>query len=119
MHECNNLSDDGISRACDTSSETDNGYYACGVSFKVRHIILRRTQKIERYNLALIVLETAIFLDLVDSNTLMCQFSQFSEFLSLLWRRGDEVDQIILPSSKLGKHYHTRARTIDASSFVK
>ena len=79
-----------------TSTETDDGYYACRIAFEMRDVFLGCLQHIIRNYLTLVILETPILSHFLYAYALMRDFTLDSPAVALLWCRCNHIDQVVL-----------------------
>lgn len=107
MHDGDDFSDDWVLGIRYPSAKPNNRYHTGSVALEMLDVKFRRLEHVVCDHLALVVLEIAVSLDLLDSDTLVHELSLHTESFSFVLRGRVHVDEIVLACSKLGKDEHS------------
>lgn len=96
MHDADHFRDEGILRITYSAPEPDNRDNTRRIPLKMGNIVIWSFQQIVGNHFALVILEAAVALYLLDPDSLMHELSLDAEALSLCWSCSDHVDEVVL-----------------------
>ncbi|EKG20853.1 hypothetical protein MPH_01836 [Macrophomina phaseolina MS6] len=114
VHRRNNLRDDGVFWALHPPTKRDDAHYAGGVALEVFDVPFGAREHVQRNSLALIILEGAVFADLLNADAGVHQLTVNPPAVSSGLCFRIHVEEILLACTELGEDKHAWTRAVDA-----